>query len=523
MTHIQKIKIHNYKRFTKFEVQFDSELSVLIGDNEAGKSSILNAIDLVMSGSRHKIESIGLDSLFNVTCIQQFLSLRERKYEDLPELYIEVYLSDEGKAWLHGKGNSADENHDGICLRCKPSDEFGEQIHELLQETDIGFPFEYYSVSFKTFSGESYSGYKRALRHLLLDSSQINNEYATRDYISSLYDGVAGGVQKSQHKFAYRNSKRAFADNVLKELNDDIEDFDFCIRTDGKSSLSRDLTISESGIDIEDKGKGRQSIIKTEYALKNNADSVSFDVILLEEPENHLSAVSMRKLIKNISEAANQQVIIATHNGFVSARLDLRKTIMVHHDSNTPALLADLDDKTAEFFIKAPDNNVLQYVLARKVILVEGDAEYMLLEAFFEKIVKKSASECGVEIISVGGTSFKRYMNLAINIPVKTAVIRDNDKNHAENCIDNYADYTGHDHMRVFSEVNDDLYTFEVIMYEVNKDICDELFLPDRRTLTVLEYMIGNKSEVAFELLDKKMDELVVPDYIARAVIWINE
>ena len=69
MPHIKKIKIHNYKRFSDFDVSFDPELSVLIGDNEAGKSSILNAIDLVLSGSRHKLESVGLDSIFNIACI----------------------------------------------------------------------------------------------------------------------------------------------------------------------------------------------------------------------------------------------------------------------------------------------------------------------------------------------------------------------------------------------------------------------------------------------------------------------
>jgi len=523
MTQIRKIKIHNYKRFSDFEVNFDSELNVLIGDNEAGKSSILNAIDLVLSGSRHKVENVGLDSIFNVACIQQYLDLHERKYEDLPELYIEVYLSDEGKAWLHGNGNSKYENHDGIRFQCSPSDDFGGLIREMLQERDVEFPFEYYSISFKTFSGESYSGYKRALRHLLLDSSLINNEHATREYVSSLYDGVVDSLQRSKNKYAYRSNKRAFEEQVLKELNGNIQDIDFRIRTGGKSSLSRDLTITESGIGIEEKGKGRQSIIKTEYALKNMDDSVSFDVILLEEPENHLSAVNMQRLIQSISDAANQQVIIATHSGSVSARLDLRKTIMIHHDSDTPALLEDLKDDTAKYFIKAPNNNVLQFALAKKVILVEGDAEYMLIDAFFRNKTGKSAYESEVEVLSVGGTSFKRYMDLAIHLPVKTAIVRDNDGSYDENCVENYEAYAAHEHMQIFSEANDELYTFEVVMYTLNREICDELFSPRRRTLSVQDYMLGNKSEIAYELLDKKRDELAVPDYISEAIAWINE
>ena len=61
--------------------------------------------------------------------------------------------------------------------------------------------------------------------------------------------------------------------------------------------------------------------------------------------------------------------------------------------------------------MKAPDNNVLEFVLSKKVILVEGDSEFILLDAFY-KAVSKGASldEENVHVISVDGTSFKRYM-----------------------------------------------------------------------------------------------------------------
>lgn len=34
--------------------------------------------------------------------------------------------------------------------------------------------------------------------------------------------------------------------------------------------------------------------------------------------------------------------------------------------------------------MKAPDNNILEYVLSKKVILVEGDAEFILMEALYK-------------------------------------------------------------------------------------------------------------------------------------------
>lgn len=64
MAVIKKIKLHNFKRFQNFSVELDNKINLFIGDNELGKSSILSAIDIVLSGSRTKVETIGLDSLF---------------------------------------------------------------------------------------------------------------------------------------------------------------------------------------------------------------------------------------------------------------------------------------------------------------------------------------------------------------------------------------------------------------------------------------------------------------------------
>ena len=74
---------------------------------------------------------------------------------------------------------------------------------------------------------------------------------------------------------------------------------------------------------------------------------------------------------------------------------------------------------------------------------------------------------------------------------------------------------------RYFSEEDNDKYTFEINMYSCNTGICDEIFAPGRVSLTVQEYMLKNKTEVAFELLDKKAGALVPPKYIQDAIKWI--
>lgn len=52
MKFINRVKLHDFKRFRDFDVSLDERLNILVGENESGKSSILTAIALVLSGSR---------------------------------------------------------------------------------------------------------------------------------------------------------------------------------------------------------------------------------------------------------------------------------------------------------------------------------------------------------------------------------------------------------------------------------------------------------------------------------------
>ena len=515
---IEKLKIKNFGRFKDFTIDFDQSLNLIIGDNEAGKSTILNAIDLVLSGRRSKIENQGLEHLFNSEVIQDFLKT-DKKFEDLPELYIELYLNNQGNKDLEGNWNSDRKITHGLLLSCEPRLDLSKEIKDILSQTDDNFPFEYYSISFKTFSGDGYTGYRRFMQHLLLDNTQINNEYATKSYVKTLYNSSVKDAERNKHHNEYRKHKERFKDIVFFDLNDRIDDYSFSVRNNSKANLETDLTIKEGNIEIENKGKGRQCFIKTDFALQKNENEL--DVILLEEPENHLSHINMKKLVRRINASENKQLIIATHSNLISTRLDLRKALMLNSNSTKPISLNNLNADTAKFFMKAPDNNILEFILSKKVLLVEGDAEYILMEAFYKNITGENIEDSDLHIISVGGTSFKRYLEIAKLLNIKTAVLRDNDKDYKKNCVDNFTGYTNND-IKIFSEKDPKVFTFEISLYQKNAVICDDLFKAGRTTLSVQEYMLKNKADVAFELLDKKSDVIETPDYIKQAIEWIR-
>ncbi len=518
---IRRLVLKNFKRFKSLELEFDPELNILVGGNEAGKSSVLQAMDIVLSASRSKVEGMGLEALFNADCIAEFLA-GARKTGDLPELLIELYFDNlPGRHDLDGRNNSKGADHIGIKMVCKPVDEYTKEIQAILAEKHDNFPFEYYGIQFLTFTDEAVFPYKKPLRHLLIDSSLINNEHATREYTRSMYAAHASVAQRNLHGFEYRKAKAKFKDDVFKSMNDGLDAYKFDVRTSPKASVETDIIITEDDIPVDSKGKGRQCFIKTEFALRNREHALH--VLLLEEPENHLSQVHMRKLIERIRASAKKQLFVATHSSFIATRLNLRKVLILSEEfPSRPASLKDLSPATAEFFMKAPDNNVLELALCKKAILVEGDAEFILMEALYKiSAPGRSLDADGVHVISVDGTSFKRYLELANLLGIKVAAIRDNDKDHAANCVANYSEHVSTS-IQVFADLDNNRHTFEVCMYKDNQAACEDLFAAGRKTLSVEEYMLKNKTDAAFQLLEKKGTALVAPSYIQQAVAWIR-
>jgi len=515
---ISKIKLKNFKRFEAFSCAFEPDLNLLVGDNEAGKSSILTAIDVVFSGSRSKIETLGLDCLFNQQVIDDFLA-SDKAYAKLPEMFVELYLNEQENMDLEGEVNSEQRNYNGLRMLCEPDHEYSKEIREILSQSEANFPYEFYTVTFKTFSGLPYSGYRKYVKHLLIDNSQISNEYATKEFVKSMYGSNANNAEKSKHHNEYRKHKDAFKDAVLQEVNGKLSDYSFAIRNNSKANLETDLTLKEDNIYIENKGKGRQCFIKTDFAI--NKKNSKLDIVLIEEPENHLSHQHMKRLIQKIRNTEQKQVFITTHNTMVSTRLDLRKAILLNHNSREPALLDKLTSATAKFFMKAPDNNIMEFILSKRVVLVEGDAEFILMEAFYEQVCHNEPEADFVHLISIGGTSFKRYLELAKLLNIKTAVIRDNDHNYQLNCVDRYHDYITND-IQIFADKDNDRHTFEMCLYADNQEICDRLFAGERKSLSVQEYMTKNKTDTAFELLENTVD-FTVPAYIKQAIEWIRK
>jgi len=518
---VSKIVLSNFKKFEALALEFDPKLNILAGGNEAGKSTVLLALDLALSASRSKVESLGIEALMRKGAVDAFLQ-RGKKPEDLPALFVEIHLDGLEEPELIGRCNSQHVNGCGLRFSCEPSDEYAQEIKQVLAEDVDNFPFEFYSIKFHTFAGLPYGGHAKPMRHLLIDGAQINADYAQREYTRALYRSHASPSDRGGHENRYRLAKSAFAAEHLAELNSRL-DVQFQARSSSKSNLEADLQIVEDGVPLENRGRGRQTLVKTEFALARGRGgrSEAIDAILLEEPENHLSHLSMRRLLDRLAEAGGKQLLVSTHSSLVCSRLDLRKVIMLD-GAGRAATLRGLDEATANFFCKAPDNYVLEFAMSSRVILVEGDAEFILIAGLYEACSRSTLARDGVHVIAVGGTSFKRYLALAKLLDVRTAVVRDNDGDRQRHCVDNYAGLLG-ESARVFADADDGRSTFEICIYQDNTQRCEELFGKKRRTLTVQDWMLDNKAEAALALLENFGPDLTVPQYLREAIEWVRK
>ncbi|MCR0571142.1 AAA family ATPase [[Clostridium] innocuum] len=522
---IRKIKFKNYKKFKDNEIFFIEGRNVLVGENGVGKSTVIEAICMVMRGSTNLVQSKGISNLFNIDAIKKF-NIGDKKIEELPELYVELYFdqnSEANNAEVCGSHNlDNDKSAFGICMKIIPNDDYTLQIKEQLESAEYVFPFEFYKVVFQRFDGSSYNTYAKGHTHSysLLNSSVVSvssslNKLITKTYINSTTEGKRKLIQ---HDFRSKNDN--FSDALYSKYKLEV-DAKYKLKIKEAINFAEEfITIHSNGLDISNLGEGEKLMIAIESNLSQEEKQNT--VTLIEEPETHLSYINMEKLICMIENNANEQIIIATHSNMIVSRLGVINTVLL--SENGIFHFVDVNEETSKFFQKAPNTNLLNFILSKKCILVEGDAEYILMEKFYEMETGKKLSQDDISIIACGGKTFKRYSDIARGLNKRVAIVTDNDKNYDKNITKNYSEIIN-DNVKVFSDNNDENWTFEVSLYSYSKTYIDNKLYTKQMGNGVVSFMLNNKAESAFRLLvalEDESDQFTIPTYIKEAIAWIK-
>lgn len=528
---ISRIVLQNFKRFTSTEILCNDGKNIFIGENGAGKSTLLQAIGLVLSGSHSQIEKVSLASLMNSTAVSKFLA-ENGNFKQLPETFIELYFDENNPEIaanykIEGVHNSKKKKAYGICLKITPNSDYRQEIQEILTGNAWNvFPYEFYKVEFLTFAGESYFSHSKPFKFLYstVNTSLIDTNQETRKRIDEVYLSSINETNRAKVNNKYRESSLSFI-NALRDDNlIESVDSEFTLHFEESERTFRDtISAAKNGVDIKNLGQGEKVLLGVENSYKSLKDRVK--ILLIEEPENHLSYLNLQKLVNTLTEDTNVQVFIGTHSNMITSRLGVDNLIFVNEGQTSK--VTDLSPDTVKFFKKSTNQNLLNFILSKKVILVEGNAEYILMEKFFEIIHSEDASNYGVAIISVDGLSFKRYLEIAKGFSdKKVAVITDNDGDYQSKVLDRYSEYYSYDNIKVFSDSIDTNRTFEVCLYNKNSDLIDSLGFA--LTVNIQEFMLREKAEFALRLLtkfndnDSLQESFNIPDYIKEAIEWVK-
>ena len=195
-----------------------------------------------------------------------------------------------------------------------------------------------------------------------------------------------------------------------------------------------------------------------------------------------------------------------------------------------PILLKKVNKDDAAFFVKSDDNSFLQLLLSKKVFLVEGATESLLLPKFYKQETGRTIEEDGVSVISCGGISYKRYLSIAETTKKKVAVITDNDGN--QNRITESSVYnSNHENQHVFMGKTIAEWTWEASVYALNQAVLNPMIAPDPKAQYLfhkqnygpyLGKMLQNKAEIAYQMLNSK-EIFEVPQYVKDAITWLNK
>lgn len=174
-----------------------------------------------------------------------------------------------------------------------------------------------------------------------------------------------------------------------------------------------------------------------ELLLLSESAETGLPLLLIEEPEAHLHPQLQLRLMEFLEEKtkgqAPVQVVVSTHSPNLSSKADIENVTLVAKGRVYP--LATTHTKLTagdyRFLRRFLDTTKASLFFARGVVLVEGDAENILLPTF-AKLMGRSFTEYGVSIINVGSRGLFRYARIFQRPddqepPVRVACVSDRD------------------------------------------------------------------------------------------------
>ncbi len=493
--YLSRLRLWNFRKYCSgadnkpgVEVLFHEGLNVLIGENDSGKTAIIDAIRYVLrtqSGEYiqfddkdfYQDEHGNRRDEFKIECVfdglneqdsglfWEWLSWNEDKTRYLLKVWLHVKRKDnvilpKFSAGIEGQAERMDSEARDLLkvVYFKP-------LRDVLTDMTHGYKSRLAQILgahelFKTQKDEQGNNKKHKLE---TDYENLKREIENFFKIGGNGEIITEGINNFLHTHFLLNGDPRHAQIKL---------------TGGE--LSEILRLLDLIMEGNKSGLGSLNLlcIAAEMLLFNNQQK-GLKLALVEELEAHLHPQYQLRLIDYISsQQKNEQFILTTHSITLASKIRLENLIVLKGNEVFPmskeyTIMKPADYKFLERFLDATKSNLF---FAKGLIMVEGDAENLLIPAI-ANVIDKPLNKYGVSIVNVGSTAYKRYVNIfkrrdnkSFGMPI--AVISDLDVRALE-----YYDDNSKDRKTPKYWLRDDLRSeFEKISTEVDYDAMSTVF-----------------------------------------------
>ncbi len=540
--YIKSVHIENYKSYYgSFDITLNNGINILVGNNEAGKSTIIEAVHLALTGilNGRYLKNELSQYLFNNDVVNEYLeNLKNGHPAPLPYILIELYIGGDDCPLFCGNGNSQKADDCGLSYKIAFDERYREVYEELIKQEVKTLPIEYYDVFWTSFARDgSITSRNIPLKSALIDSSNTRYQNGSDIYISRIIKECLEPREIVDVTQAYRKMQEIFmGEESIGNINTRLKKaskisnkyVELSVDLSSKNAWENSLMTYLDKIPFNYIGKGEQCIVKTKLAL-GHKKAKEAGIILMEEPENHLSYSKLNELIAAIKDHCKEkQIIISTHSSFVANKLGLKSLILLH-DKKT-LRLHDLSQGTIDYFEKLSGYDTLRLLLCQKAILVEGDSDELVVQKAYHKKYGKLPIENGVDVIAVGNLSFLRFLEIAKYLTIQVTVVTDNDGD-IEALNNKYKEYKDVPNIHLCYDETIDSGDLRIGDKPFNYNTMEPKFVKANSldTMnTVLEtsynnvndlhkYMKAHKTDCALAIFNTS-EELVFPEYINKAI-----
>jgi len=530
---IKKIVIKNFKTFRDFELDLNEEINIIVGDNEAGKSTILEAVNIALTLRLNgKLLQTELSPyLFNKPVVDEYIrELRAGHKPELPKIVIELYLSvTSGSESLKGTNNTKGEDEVGVKVEVVFDSEYADEYEKFIEDPAkvTTVPTEYFKVNWYSFAHNSITSRSLPIGVSFIDATTIRLQNGTDYYLQSIINEGLDPKERVALSIVYRGLKESFINDPsiqginekLVEKKGAITDKDLAVSIDisNKTNWETNLIPYLDSLPFHLVGKGEQNALKILLALERKVDD-DIQVILIEEPENHLSFSSMNKLINKIKEKCKgKQILITTHSAYVLNKLGLENLILLANQKTMS--LSNLPVGTQDYFKKLSGYDTLRLVLAKKTILVEGPSDELIVQKAYLLKHSKLPIEDEVDVLNVRGLSFSRFLDIAKELQKDIVVVTDNDGDYKINVDDKYQPYASTSNIKICRSEDNIRTTLEPQLVGSNtvaliNKVLGKAFATEEG---LVSYMTNNKTECALKIFETK-EKITFPTYIDDAI-----